>query len=65
MLKSRTGSSSPSPISDWQELPSLNLVNMVYDATPPNLVSIVITEIAELPCTSAPVILRRDSERRC
>jgi len=63
MLKTKTGAASP--LSDHADNHKVNLVNLVYDATPPTLVSIVITEIAELPCSSAPVILRRDTERRC
>ena len=63
MLKTKTGAASP--LSDHADHHNVNLVNLVYDATPPSLVSIVITEIAELPCSSAPVILRRDTERRC
>ncbi|XP_063690711.1 translation initiation factor eIF2B subunit delta-like isoform X2 [Bolinopsis microptera] len=63
MLKTKTGAASP--LSDDADHHNVNLVNLVYDATPPTLVSIVITEIAELPCSSAPVILRRDTERRC
>lgn len=59
MLRTKTGTGSP--LADQEH--SVNLVNLVYDATPPTLVSIVITEIAELPCSSAPVILRRDTKR--
>lgn len=31
---------------------------MHYDVTPPELVTAVVTEVAILPCTSVPVILR-------
>lgn len=30
----------------------------VYDITPPDLVTAVVTELAILPCTSVPVVLR-------
>ncbi|XP_062136875.1 translation initiation factor eIF-2B subunit delta-like [Drosophila sulfurigaster albostrigata] len=33
-------------------------LNLSYDITPPELVSAVVTEVAILPCTSVPVILR-------
>lgn len=36
----------------------LNTLNLVYDVTPPEFVSVVITEIGALPCTSAPAVLR-------
>nr|XP_023011803.1 translation initiation factor eIF-2B subunit delta [Leptinotarsa decemlineata] len=37
------------------KLPALNLI---YDVTPPDLVTAVVTELAILPCTSVPVVLR-------
>ena len=57
MLK--TLNAEESPVAGWRDSPNTRLVNLVYDTTPPELVSIVITEIAELPCSSAPVVLRR------
>lgn len=45
-------------LEDWQEVPSLGLLNLVYDVTPPDLVDIVITELGMIPCTSVPVVLR-------
>nr|XP_032529005.1 translation initiation factor eIF-2B subunit delta [Danaus plexippus plexippus] len=47
-----------SPLKDWQSNPNLNLLNLTYDVTPPSLVTAVVTELAILPCTSAPVVLR-------
>jgi len=52
-------------LKDWRDIPSLKLLNLVYDATPPQFISIVITEVVELPCSSVPVILRcRASQER-
>lgn len=45
-------------LASWQERPSLRLLNLVYDATPPGLVALVITELGPLPCSSVPVVLR-------
>lgn len=42
----------------WQKVPSLGLLNLVYDVTPPDFVDIVITELGMIPCTSVPVVLR-------
>lgn len=42
----------------WQTNNYLTPLNLMYDVTPPNLVTAVITEIAILPCTSVPVVLR-------
>lgn len=45
-------------LNDWKDIPSLHLLNILYDVTPPDLVDMVITEKDKLPCTSVPVVLR-------
>ncbi|XP_076362041.1 eukaryotic translation initiation factor 2B subunit delta isoform X3 [Tachypleus tridentatus] len=45
-------------LENWQDIPSLYLLNLEYDLTPPDLVAMVITDIGNLPCTSVPVVLR-------
>ncbi|CAK1544430.1 unnamed protein product [Leptosia nina] len=45
-------------LKDWRSNPNLNLLNLTYDVTPASLVTAVVTELAILPCTSAPVVLR-------
>ena len=45
-------------LSDWRNIKDLSLLNLVYDITPPEFVSTVITELGMLPCTSVPVVLR-------
>uniref|UniRef100_A0AAG5DGG2 Translation initiation factor eIF2B subunit delta n=1 Tax=Anopheles atroparvus TaxID=41427 RepID=A0AAG5DGG2_ANOAO len=45
-------------LAGWETLTSLTILNLHYDVTPPELVTAVVTEIAILPCTSVPVILR-------
>ncbi|XP_064652149.1 translation initiation factor eIF2B subunit delta-like [Lineus longissimus] len=45
-------------LSGWRDIPALNLLNLMYDVTPPELVTIVITELGKIPCTSVPVVLR-------
>lgn len=47
-----------SPLKDWKSNPNLSLLNLTYDVTPPSLVTAVVTELAVLPCTSAPVVVR-------
>lgn len=39
-------------------LERLTPLSLAYDITPPDFVSAVVTELAVLPCTSVPVILR-------
>lgn len=43
---------------NWKSIPQLTPLNLRYDITPPELVAAVVTELAILPCTSVPVILR-------
>lgn len=45
-------------ISEWRDIPSLSLLNLVYDLTPACLVDSIITEISQIPPTSVPVVLR-------
>ncbi|XP_065897705.1 translation initiation factor eIF2B subunit delta-like [Dysidea avara] len=45
-------------LSDWGSIESLNLLNLVYDVTSPNLIAMVVTEVGKIPCTSVPVVLR-------
>ncbi|XP_023210582.1 translation initiation factor eIF-2B subunit delta-like [Centruroides sculpturatus] len=45
-------------LTEWKDIPSLHLLNLLYDVTPPDLVAMVITEKDKLPCTSVPVVLR-------
>ncbi|KAF7265504.1 hypothetical protein GWI33_021078 [Rhynchophorus ferrugineus] len=50
--------STTSPLVPLKDNPKLNILNLLYDVTPPDLVTAVITELAILPCTSVPVVLR-------
>lgn len=45
-------------LTDWRNIASLKLVNIVYDVTPAEFVTVVITEIGLIPVTSIPVVLR-------
>ncbi|XP_017146426.1 translation initiation factor eIF-2B subunit delta isoform X3 [Drosophila miranda] len=45
-------------LKNWTAKAHLTPLNLNYDITPPELVSAVVTEVAILPCTSVPVILR-------
>ena len=53
-------------LTDWKDIESLGLLNLVYDVTSPDLVSMVITERGVIPCTSVPVVLRifRDEQQQ-
>ncbi|KAF9582712.1 hypothetical protein BGW38_010862 [Lunasporangiospora selenospora] len=42
----------------WRESRDLKLLNLLYDLTPSEFVTVVITEVGLIPCTSVPVILR-------
>ncbi|KAL7050224.1 hypothetical protein ACKWTF_003997 [Chironomus riparius] len=45
-------------LKDWESIPHLTPLSLRYDITPPELVTVVVTEVALLPCTSVQVILR-------
>lgn len=55
LIVTRTGKTQ---LEDWQQVPSLGLLNLVYDVTPPDFVDLVITDLGMIPCTSVPVVLR-------
>ncbi|EDK44864.1 conserved hypothetical protein [Lodderomyces elongisporus NRRL YB-4239] len=46
------------PLKDWKSIPSLNVLNIMYDLTPPEYINKVVTEVGSLPPSSVPVILR-------
>eukprot|EP00111_Clytia_hemisphaerica_P003410 TCONS_00009735-protein len=45
-------------LTNWRDIKSLYLLNLVYDVTPSSFVDMVVTEIGMIPCTSVPVVLR-------
>lgn len=53
-----TDNKSNNILDDWKNLPSLNIVNILYDLTPPEYIKKIITEFGALPPSSVPVILR-------
>ncbi|KAJ2794287.1 hypothetical protein H4R20_006277 [Coemansia guatemalensis] len=46
------------PLSDWRTNQRLRLLNLTQDVTPPEFVSVIITEVGMIPTTSIPVVLR-------
>jgi len=48
----------PSDLGDWRNQDHLSLLNMQYDLTPPEYVTMLITEVGMIPPTSVPVIIR-------
>ena len=49
----------------WNDIHGFNVLNLVYDVTPPELISLVITELGMIPCTSVPVVLRVKCAESC
>jgi len=45
-------------ISDWRTIPNLKVMNLLYDLTPSEFVSGIVTEMGILPATSVAVLLR-------
>lgn len=46
------------PLKNWKKIPLLNILNIMYDLTPPHYINKVVTELGALPPSSVPVILR-------
>jgi len=44
--------------SDWATNDNMSLLNLMYDATPGEFVTAIMTEVGSLPSTSVPVVLR-------
>lgn len=42
----------------WRDIPALKLLNIMYDVTPAENITVVITDVGMIPCTSIPVVLR-------
>lgn len=49
---------SESALKNWKQMPNVNVLNIMYDLTPPEYIKKVITELGALPPSSVPVILR-------
>ena len=45
-------------LSGWRDVAGLKLLNLVYDLTPVEFVTMVVTEVGNVPPTSVPVIVR-------
>jgi translation initiation factor eIF-2B subunit delta len=45
-------------LTEWEAAPRLRLLNLAYDATPAEFVTMIVTEVGMLPPTSVPVVLR-------
>ena len=48
-------------LSGWRKIEKLKLLNILYDVTPSEYLTVVITEIGLIPVTSIPVVLREYS----
>ena len=47
-----------SPLAKWRETPNLQLLHLMYDLTPADYITMVITEYGSLPPSSVPVVHR-------
>ncbi|CAA2999101.1 translation initiation factor eIF-2B subunit delta-like isoform X1 [Olea europaea subsp. europaea] len=49
-------------LNDWASIQNLQLLNLIYDATPSDYISMIITEYGMIPPTSVPVIVQEYGE---
>lgn len=54
MIQGKTSS----PLSKWKDVPHLQILNLMYDLTPAEYISMVVTEYGIIPPSSVPVIIR-------
>ena len=47
-----------SPLAKWRKVPNLQLLNLMFDLTPAQYITLVITEYGSLPPSSVPVVHR-------
>jgi translation initiation factor eIF-2B subunit delta len=52
------GRSKPNLLRDWRDIQSLKLLNLTYDLIPVEFISMVITEVGDIPPTAVPAIVR-------
>lgn len=50
--------SKPNPLSQWKDIPNLQLLNLMYDLTPAEYINMIVTEHGPIPPSSVPVIQR-------
>ena len=48
----------PSGLTSWKDVPNLQVLNLLYDLTPAEYITMVITEYGSLPPSSVPVVHR-------
>lgn len=48
-------------LAGWHAVPKLNIVHLLYDITPADLISVVVTEVGSIPCSSVPVVVREQT----
>lgn len=49
-------------LADWKDIPNLRILNLMYDVTPAEYITMVICEYGSLPSTSVPVVHRLVNE---
>jgi translation initiation factor eIF-2B subunit delta len=52
------GSVNNAPLEGWKDNPDLKLLHLMYDVTPCEFVTMIITEIGLIPASSVPVVIR-------
>lgn len=55
---STTNNNNNTPSNSSNNNNNVTLLNLIYDVTPPDLITCVVTDMGFLPCTSVPVVLR-------
>ena len=51
------------PVAAWHSIPTLSMLNLMYDVTPPKYIDAVVCDAGIIPATSIPAILREWAAR--
>ena len=55
-------STTSSPLSKWEDVPNLQLLNLMYDLTPAEYISMIITENGSIPPSTVPIVHRLNTK---
>mmetsp|Transcript_11920 Transcript_11920/g.11821 ORF Transcript_11920/g.11821 Transcript_11920/m.11821 type:complete len:216 (-) Transcript_11920:16-663(-) len=49
-------------LKDWESRENLTLLNLKYDLTKPNLISMIVCELGQIPAISVPIVIRESNK---
>ena len=56
LIKDKDGR--PTLLEGWEEVDHMGVLNLSYDLTPQEFITVIVTDVGNIPTTSVPVIIR-------